>query len=316
MPFSSSAGPGQGGVGSALLEALNATAQTGLLPLDDSPAAAAVDVMLTSERNAEGDRPKAFDRRLRASWAGQCARKIGFELLAYPPDLETEGKSLRIFRAGDDIHDLIQSALIKEYGIDIEVPSDWWPTLDLGCNLDGHSTELLIAGYTTPKRTGIEIKSMAPYGFEIATGQRARGELPGPKFEHVLQSGLGSLAPALDAEQIWIIYVNKATSDIADWIIGVDEPLSHLGGRTVRDMVAAELRRMAGILSRIDNGELPRAVIPEYGVVQNPPAKGSKGQPWACRYCSFQPTCSRLGPEVVTIGHLRTLTAQQNQKES
>lgn len=287
-----------------MLDALNVPSPTGLLPLDPSPAAGAVDQMLANKRDAEGDRPHAFDRRLRASWAGNCARKIGFELIGFPPDLETEARSLRIFQAGDDIHDLIQSALIQFYGIEIEVPSDWWPTLDLGCNLDG-------AGSVNDKATGIEIKSMAPFGFEIATGQRQRDELPGPKFEHVLQSGLGSLAPTIEAEQLWIIYVNKATSDIADWIFSVDEPLPHLDGRTVRELVADELRRMSGILSRVDAGQLPRAVIPGYGVVDDPPPRGSKKSPWPCRFCPFQPTCSRLGPEVITVEHLKTLTQQR-----
>jgi hypothetical protein len=109
--------------------------------------------------------------------------------------------------------------------------------------------------------------------------------------------------------------VNKATSDIADWIIGVDEPLPHLDGRTVRTMVADELRRMAGILSRIDAGQLPRAVIPGHGVVLNPPARDSKGQPWNCRYCAFQPTCAALGPDVVTVETLRSLTQHKEQEQ-
>jgi len=292
-----------------LLDALNIPNPVGLLPLDPSPAGAAVDQVLVAQRNAEGDRPHAFNRRLRASWAGSCSRKMGFELLEFPPDLETEARSLRIFKAGDDIHDLIQGALIQVYGIEIEVPADWGPEIDLGCNLDG-------VGVIDTIKTGIEIKSMAPYGFEIATGQRRRDELPGPKYEHVLQSGLGSLSPTIEAEQLWLIYVNKATSDIADWIFSVDEPLPHLDGRTVREMVADELRRMAGILSRIDNGELPKAVIPGFGVVDNPPAVNSKGQPWNCRYCAFQPTCSRLGPDVITVEHLKTLTQQQTQKDN
>lgn len=285
----------------AELNALSVSTPLGMLPLEPSPAAAAVDKMLTERRDTEGDRPHAFNRRLRASWAGNCSRKIGFELLGFPPDIETDGKALRIFDAGDRAHDLIQSALIMYYGIEIEVPSDWWPTLDLGCNLDG-------AGPVHDKQTGVELKSMAPFGFEIATGQRRRDELPGPKYEHVLQSGLGSLAPAINAEQLWIVYYNKATSEIADWIIGVDEPLPHLDNRTVRGMVADELVRMAGILGRIDNGELPRAVVPGFGVVNNPPARTSKAAPWNCRYCPFQPTCSRLGPDVVTIEHLKTNT--------
>ena len=286
-------------------ETLMVESTEGMLPLDPSPAAAAVDKMLAEKRDAEGDRPHAFNRRLRASWAGGCSRKIGFELIAFPADLETEARSLRIFRAGDDCHDLIQSALVDVYGLEIEVAADWWPLLDLGCNIDCN-------GEMFDKNTGVEIKSMAPFGFEIATGQRRRDELPGPKFEHTLQSGLGTLAPTINGEQLWIIYINKATSEIADWLFSVDEPLPHLGNRTVREMVADELRRMAGILSRVDNGELPRAVIPGYGVVTNPPARASKGQPWPCRFCSWQPTCSRLGPEVITIEHLRTLTQQQN----
>jgi hypothetical protein len=287
-----------------LLDALSVPNPTGLLPLDPSPAAAAVDRMLAERRDAEGDRPHAFDRRLRASWAGSCSRKIGFELLGFPPDLETEARSLRIFDAGDRAHDLIQSAMVAYHGAEIEVPADWWPTLDLGANLDGL--------YFDPVKTGLEIKSMAPFGFEIATGRRQRDELPGPKYEHVLQSGLGSLAPTINAERLHLVYYNKGDSSIADWIFGVDEPLPHLDGRTVREMVADELRRMAGILSRVDNGELPRAVVPGHGVVTDPPARTSKASPWQCRYCVFQPTCSRLGPEVVTVEHLKTLTQQQN----
>jgi len=290
-----------------LLDALNVPTPTGLLPLDPSPAAAAVDSMLVEKRDDEGDRPTAFNRRLRGSKAGYCSRRLGFDLIEFAPDIELEARTLRIFQAGHDIHDVVQGALVKQYGIEIEVPVDWWPTLDLGCNLDGF-------GIVLEKKTGVEIKSMAPFGYEIATGARRRDELPGPKFEHVLQSGLGSLAPALDAEQLWVVYVNKATSEIADWIIGVDEPLPHLENRTVRELVADEMRRLAGVLQRVDNGELPRAVVPGYGVVENPPAKGSRGDPWACKYCPYQPTCSRLGPEVITIEHLKTLTQQQKQK--
>jgi hypothetical protein len=281
-----------------------ATPAAGMPPLDPSPAGTAVDRMLTDKRDTEGERPHAFNRRLRASWAGGCSRKIGFDLLGFPPDLETEAKSFRIFDAGDRIHDLIQSAMILYYGAEIEVPSDWWPTLDLGCNLDGVYEETV--AHLTKAKTGFEIKSMAPFGFEIATGQRQRGELPGPKYEHVLQSGLGSLAPTVNAERLHIIYYNKANSDIADWVFGVDEPLPHLDDRTVREMVAAELVRMAGILARIDNDELPRAVIPGFGVVNNPPARTSKAQPWQCRFCAYQPTCAGLGPDVVTIQSLKT----------
>lgn len=285
--------------------ALNIPTPTGMLPMNPGPAAAAVDAMLTEQRDAEGERPHAFNRRLRASWAGTCSRQQGLRLLEFPPDLATEGKALRIFDAGHRAHDRIQGALIEAYGIEIEKEADWYPELDLGCSLDG-------AGLIDGTQTGIEIKSMAPFGFEIATGQRRRDELPGPKYEHVLQSGLGSLSPTINAEQLWIIYYNKATSDIAEWIFGVDEPLPHLEGRTVREMVADELRRMAGILARIDAGELPRAVVPGYGLVTDPPARNSKGQPWGCRYCAFQPTCKAVGPEVVTIDHLKSLTQQRN----
>lgn len=286
-----------------MLDALNVPNPTGFLPLDPGPAAMAVDQMLTDQRIAEGDRPHAFDRRLRASWANGCARRMGFDLLGHPPDIEVDGKALRIFDVGDRYHDLIQSAVVMHLGAEIEVAADWGPEVDLGCNLDGV--------YADPVVTGLEIKSMAPFGFEIATGQRRRDELPGPKAEHVVQSGLGSLAPTVNAERLHLIYINKATCDMAEWIFGVDEPLPHLDNRTVRELVADELRRMAGILSRIDNGELPRAVIPGYGVVTNPPARTSKASPWNCRYCAFQPTCAALGPEVVTIESLQAITEQE-----
>jgi hypothetical protein len=281
--------------------ALDAVDPVGLLPLVDGPAATALSTLLADERLAAGDKPTAMGTRLRGSMAGKCARAMGFEIIGYRPDLDFETATLVAFRTGSDLHDMVQAALIAHLGAAIEVACTWMPELDLSIAID--------AVYRAERwTTATEIKSMQPFAFDLATGVRKRAELPGPKAEHLLQAGLGALAPAINATELHMIYVDKAAGRLAEWLIGIDDELPHLGGITVRDMVAAEVVRMRGILARIDAGELPRPVVPGHGLVTDPPARDAKGQPWQCRYCRYQPTCASLGPDVIPLSNLSTGT--------
>lgn len=280
---------------------------TGLPPMENGPVSMALATMMAEERVAEGDRPVAYGRRLRGSMAGKCSRAIGFEILGFAPDLGFETTTLIAFEMGDAGHDIIQRTLVAAFGAELEVPADWSPTIDLAINSDGVYPDR--SAFPDAERVNVEIKTVKAFAFDIATGVRERGET-GPKYEHLLQAGLGALAPSINAATLHIIYMSKEDGRIAEWLIPLDDPLPHLEHRTVREMVAAELVRFTGILGRLDAGELPRAVVPGFGLVQNPPPRAIKTQPWQCRYCRWQPTCSSLGPDVVTISSLKTRNQQ------
>lgn len=265
----------------------------GLPPMEHGPVAAALSTLMADERAAEGDRPTAMGTRLRGSMAGKCSRAIGFEVLGLAPDVDFETATLIAFELGDAGHNVIQRTLATHFGAELEVPATWMPALDLSINSDGVYPD-----------TNVEIKTVKAFAFDISTGIRERGET-GPKYEHLLQVGLGALAPAIDAPRVHIIYLSKEDGRVAEWIIGLDDPLPHLDGATLRELVAAEVDRFAGILRRLDAGELPRPIVPGHGLVTNPPARTSKAQPWQCRYCRWQPTCAALGPDVITISSLR-----------
>lgn len=282
--------------------ALDAAEPVGLLPQTDGPVAAALGTLLADERLAAGERPVTMGRRLRGSMAGGCARAVAFQVIGYPPDLDLETGTLIAFRTGSDLHDMVQEALVTHMGARIEVPIDLAPEFDMGVNADAIYPD-----------TAVEAKTMQPYAFDLATGVRKRAELPGPKAEHLLQAGFAALAPSVNARRIHMIYMCKATGRLAEWLIGVDDPLPHLEDTTVREMVAAEMTRMRKILARIDAGELPKPVVPGHGLVTDPPARESKGQPWNCRYCRWQPTCKTLGSGVVRLSALTALNTSTEQ---
>lgn len=287
--------------------ALEADDPVGLIPMLDGPAAAALSTLLADERLAAGEKPTAMGTRARGSMARTCPRAMAFQIIGYPADLDFETATLVAFDTGNGLHELIQRALVTHLGAEIEVPATWMPELDLSVTADAVYPMVDDRRPDDPVdwwRTATEIKSMQPFAFDLATGIRKRAELPGPKAEHLCQAGLAALAPSISATKVHMIYVDKASGRLAEWLIGIDDELPHLGGSTVRGMVAAEVVRMRGILARIDAGELPRPVVPGHGLVIDPPARDSKGQPWNCRYCRWQPTCAALGADVVPLSSL------------
>lgn len=285
----------------------------GLPPLADGPIVKALAVQMAGEREEEGDRPVAYGRRLRGSMAGKCSRAIGFEILGIEADLDFETTTLIAFEMGDAGHNIIQRTLKAHFDAELEVPADWFPIIDLAINSDGVYPDR--ERFPDAERTNVEIKTVKAFSFDISTGIRERGET-GPKYEHLLQAGLGAMAPSIKATRVRIIYMSKEDGRVAEWLIGLDDPLPHLDNTTIRAMVEAELERFAGILARLDAGELPRAVVPGFGLVASPPARTSKGQPWQCRYCRWQPTCAGLSPDVVTIPALRNRKTESTETEN
>lgn len=289
----------------------------GMPPMEDPIVGLAIEERLREEderRRAEHVENRSDDpARFIASDAYSCPRRIAFGRLGVPKDIAYTQQQLMTFRAGDWYHEVASEAIIRKLNARCNVDFDWRPEFSLYGKADG-----VYASASDPtKRRAVEIKSQAGYGFDLATGAR-RGEGPGPKIDHLIQAGLAALCPGIDAGAVHIVYINKDRGAVAEWVIGVDEPLVHLAPTgdatlaalhrapdevadliardglpipTVRSLVTAELTRLAIIGETLDAGMLPSRDVPGYGVVDDPPEAGSRGKPWNCVYCSWQPSC-------------------------
>lgn len=275
-------------------------------PLSEPIAGPAITLRLRQERESGGERPTAFGTRLRCSDARACSRKIAFGMLKVPKDIPLTDDALMAFKAGDFYHQIVQEALVQTLDARCEVPIDWSPTI----SLSGHA-DAAFEWYG--KKVVAEIKSMAGYGFDYAVGNRKSKTGPGPKVEHLVQAGLYALAPQINAEAVHVIYVSKDRGTCGEWLIGVDDELRHLEDTpTVRSLVGEEIARLLGLLKRVDGGEIPKRFIPGHGVVNDPPEAGSRGDPWQCRFCAWQPTCAGLPSGPLPID-LVTKTEQQGE---
>lgn len=284
----------------------------GMPPLDAPVMGRAIGDKLRAERS---ERALAGPTRFRCSDANGCARKIAYQSLGVPKDVQYSAESLVAFRAGDAYHQMAQEAAVRSVNARCELPVDWTPTASLSGHCDGvyrlaelkalldadHPilADLRARGAKAADVVAMEVKSMAGWGFRLATGTATKAaELPGPKLADLLQCGMYALAPQVEARWLHMVYIDKDRNLTAEWIIGADEPLAHLGDRTVRELVAEELERLNAIEATIVAGDLPARDVPGYGRVIVPPERDSRDDPWQCRFCSWQPSCaeSEEGP--------------------
>ena len=90
---------------------------------------------LRRRREEEGGRPTACGTAGRGSFAGNCSRKIAFEMLEVEETDPIDENTLVAFRVGQDLHALLQAAMVEAHGMRIEQPLDLRP---YGDNLSGH----------------------------------------------------------------------------------------------------------------------------------------------------------------------------------
>lgn len=279
-----------------------------LPPLERPPLAATVHDEWRRRREEQGGRPTADGTALRGSYAHQCGRRVAFSHHGRAADIPDSDFNLMTWEYGQFGHDIAQKGLTRYFPqARIEVPVTYRPDRDLSGNIDGEYVE---AG----RVVDVEIKTMRQYGWDLATGvkpARAGEPAAGPKVEHLEQVGMYSLAPyeIVDGQRVerqkaaavHMVYFAKDTGRIAEWVIPVDEPLTHLpGAPTVTALAEAEIARLEQVIAAAENDELPARVVPGFGLVEDP---SSARAPWNCRYCPFQPTCSKLpaGPVPVAV---------------
>src|SRR5438309_3356281 len=144
----------------------------------------------------------------------------------HPPDVAHSPRILSAFRLGHDIHAIVQAAIV-EAGGQVEVPVSL-PDVDLGGSADA-----LWQPNGAPEV--VEVKSMASYGFRLATGALERpGERPGVKLEHAVQAGL--YARGLGAERIRILYWDRDSGSMAEWEFHATEALFTPPGGTAHTL--------------------------------------------------------------------------------
>lgn len=269
----------------------------------------AIEADLQRRREDPKDRLGPLDTakgtRLRASYALRCARDIGLQILKVPDSEPIPAQVLFTFDIGHNIHEMIQQVAEGQLKAESEVvgefPDDW----DMSCHADLVYTQMLYnpGDEDVPVTVCGEIKSISGYGFMIAVGARkaSNGELPGPKLEHICQAAICALATNINARKLHMIYLDKDKSNIAEWVLDMDEPQEKLEGLSPRDLALAEIERMQGILGRLDSGMLPARHIPGLGRVQHVPAPDSRGEPWNCRYCRYNGICKDMPPGPVSF---------------
>lgn len=264
--------------------------------------AAALADDLANNRANQGERPTADRTLLRGSDAYRCARQIAFGALKVPRVVPYTTDGLMAFDAGQHHHTRLQGLLASKFGAELEVQVSY---KEQGIDVSGHAdAAYLWAG----KKRVVEIKSMKSYPFlKSAGGNDNFGravKAEGPKIDHLIQCGIYGNAPQLRAETCHMVYLEKETGRVAEWLVAMDGEAVGPNGEDLRTLVLAELDRLSGIAADIGNGLLPWRSIPGFGVVKDPPAADSKDQPWNCRYCAWQPLCASLPSSKTPVGHL------------
>lgn len=268
------------------------TVPDGIRPLPIGPARDALEQHLRDAQDEEGDKPTADGTLLRGSMANNCTRNVAFQMLTVEPTNEIGVDSLVAFYVGNRYHEEIQEALRKRYGAEVEVTVSY---RSAGVDMSGSAD----AVYTHEGvKIIVEIKSMKAFAFDLCVnGNRFDNYGPGPKKEHLMQAGIYAMAPGIDADALHMVYVNKDTGEMAEWVLSVHEPIFHLGPdvTTVTLMARDELARLSQVRDEVVSGIMPARVVPGYGLVNHmPPDVDSKHKPWNCRYCNYRDACAEL----------------------
>jgi hypothetical protein len=248
------------------------------------------DILFAYLASVQKEYPAPDTIRSRVSSAGKCARSIGLQISGLTATNPPDGYSLVNFHIGDKIHDMVQKAIIAH-----------WP--DAQTEVEGAIDDFLTGHcdvlYTAEdgEKVVCEIKSIADFGFELATGAELKSNgrwkkkekvIEGPKREHKLQAAIYALM--FGAKYVAIVYVRKTATkgEVVTW-----EWRFNL--KELYDMASEEISRQRAIVAQVRANELPEREW-EGGIIDDP-AKTK----WPCSYCDHRDSCIQLGPGTVKI---------------
>ena len=235
----------------------------------------------------EPEYPIVDGKPVRASWAGMCSRAVGFRVAQVPVDLERTVQTAIAFAVGDAIHDVICDALAWAFDGERETAASLG---QCGVHVD-------VSWWADGLRHSTEVKSMQPFAFDSSVRGVKDAPPEGPRWSHLLQAAIG--ATAIGADVMHLIYADKAAGRVHEWSWSRDDMIPDaFGGEVAWPTAAAnEVSRLEDAYLLASQGNAPLPLVPGYGLVDDPPAKGTRGAPWQCRWCDWQPSCVRIGPE-------------------
>lgn len=198
-------------------------------------------------------------RYVRLSWAGACARLVGYRLLDRPESNPPDLAAIWRMSLGTMVHELLQEALVRAF-----------PTAEIEKNIGAESDALFgfpVSGRTDVflvdddgKRIAIEVKSINGFGFKKSVG--ARGVPEGPRGSALYQAALNGRAH--NADEIVIVYLSLECLSDRELTALVTktggEPIDirkfvaeYTYSRADLDaLVDAELKRLAKIVGMVD----------------------------------------------------------------
>jgi hypothetical protein len=268
---------------------------------------------------------------VRLGWAGQCARKIGYQLLEVEPSNPADLAATWRMSLGTLVHEGLQAAIVAAYpGAEVEKIVGAEHDETFGFPVSGRSDVYLVSD-TIPetgeeKHTLIEIKTINGFGFKKAIG--ARGVAEGPKSGALYQAGLN--ARAHGADEIVLLYLSleclsqreadKLPGDpaperkfLAEWTYTAADLAPLIDEEIVRLRKIVKMADEIAYVAKHDGSYRPK--LPPRSVPLEMPkrarivdaAKGiwhvevdgnimDHGSYWGCGYCDHQSTCIQDGP--------------------
>lgn len=245
--------------------------------------------------------------RVRASWAGDCARSLAYHVAGVEEtDPATVADCWR-FNVGTLVHEHIQAAVMAAFpGSQSEVK------VSIGEDGSGHMDMLIIK--PDGSRVSAEIKSINGTGFRRMMSPNGEGM----RIKYLLQGALNAAAmdPVPD-ELLIAVFSLECMSPGEARKAGVTDEYNRFAGQwsyspeVFLPIAERELKRMNRVIELVDEGpqgylNVPRLIpdpeLPRHEVVN--PAKGTietkdrdnrstgLGWVWQCTYCPFQTQCT------------------------
>lgn len=277
----------------------------------------AIAVALVAHEQARGPLPMASDTaKVRHSWAGGCARRIAYEIegVTPPEPADANPSSAWAFRLGRITHEIVQAALIEQFGRHGATVLD---EVKLAPNATRAGTADLIIEFPEPTPCGLaepvtrllcEFKSMGGFKF----GKQVEEE--GPAVSAYLQAAMNAVAADCDAMVIGAMALDQFSPARAKKVYGPDwRPEERFWAEWwysrsefEADGIAEGLRmeRIAKMVSEgkkvprhvpVEMPDMARVIDPRTGRWEQRTPDGqirAAGFLWLCGYCPFQTHCA------------------------
>lgn len=237
-----------------------------------------------TENRASPRKPKAADTPLRNSDAGDCSRKLVYDIRGYEPEPFDEA-GVWVTKLGERIHALWQAALVAQYP-DAEV--EYVVANDV---TSGHLDAFVVLTNEGHWRIALELKTVNGTAFRRAVGApsgRGTAEAYGPRTGDTIQLALNAHMAKADEARLCYLAM-EAVGKGKDGFDGYDRFCAEWtwGREGFTPIAERELARFERIIA---DAAKPGVPFPEYEQkIISPPGELT----FPCGYCGHQARCLR-----------------------